>query len=141
MPIAIDTNRKIEAIVFGKDVEARADGHEWKSYGEGRLQFYGCNRCAKNKATAPELCAPHVFDYEHDISLAWEVLEKVREKGILLWPMVSPGGSYKVRIRHAIYRPLYQEWVEGELEPVFADTAPEAICRAALSALSMLTPV
>lgn len=73
--------------------------------------------------------------YSTDIAAAWEVVEGVREKFNLLmnvhpYSLVAANGGYRVSVND----------LHIELDYTTADTAPLAICRAALKALSPALP-
>jgi hypothetical protein len=62
--------------------------------------------------------------YSTDIAAAWEVTEKLAEDFMLVYAVAHAG--WRARFEHA------EGWWKGE---AYADTAPLAICRAALAAL------
>lgn len=74
-----------------------------------------------------------VPDYSTDIAAAWGVVENFDGEVTLYGPSASyAGGEY--RNRPAAWRCEIDPDGEGLLTPTFADTAPLAICLAALKA-------
>lgn len=76
--------------------------------------------------------------YSTDISAAWEVVEKlsqVRPTCFIFKISKSPGGNHKVWVYETMFRESYDEFLERLCVEAVEDTAPHAICLAALKAI------
>ncbi len=78
--------------------------------------------------------------YSEDIAAAWEVVEKMRENEVLLWTQLSPGGNYRIEIRRFLKSDVTDSIWEKAQGYEVADTAPLAICLAALRAKGVELP-
>ena len=102
---------------------------EWNDYPEkwcGKCHA-GVNQPGSGRWNLPK--------YSEDISAAWEVVEKLRTDGLMV-DLTSEG---------AIKNPGWQVTVEDSRSDdawfSYADTAPQAICEAALAAVGASLPV
>lgn len=76
--------------------------------------------------------------YSTDISAAWEVVDKIQRMGIL-WTMENTVMG-TITISAQKYSRSHPSSFEGEEINVEYDTAPEAICKAALLAVEGVNP-
>ena len=78
-----------------------------------------------------------IYNYSTSIAAAWEVVERMRERKVLVI-INDTGGSYRARFFTQQERWRIDEWVArpDEALTVWAATAPLAICLAAVKAMS-----
>jgi len=89
------------------------------------IEDYAC-RCISDEHNESDDCKPDVLKhYTADISAAWQVVEKIREEyGFAIRELF---GVYEVVI-------VERKNIKNTIESASADTAPMAICLAALKA-------
>ena len=110
----------VDTMPAGREMDALVAERVMGWYRVGAMWCKGANSFA---AQAEEVAGcPKIWTPSTDIAAAWEVVEKLREKA---WVSVTSGKTGN---------PCYCEVdvVGGEIWHVTADTAPLAICRAAL---------
>lgn len=72
--------------------------------------------------------------FSTDIAAAWQVVERLIERKVLLWVHVSPAGNYRCECRQVVQSEVTKSWYQRRAADVIAETAPLAICHAALLA-------
>ncbi len=129
----LEAGLELDALVAAKVMGAAARRHNWVEAGyPGSLDSWtACEYCGKKitQAIEKDSCPP---PYSTDIAAAWEVVELFQKRGTINLRFFQGGGpevAWKVRIRPDILR----DGDPGVEEA--AETAPLAICRAALKAV------
>jgi hypothetical protein len=137
MPIGKEIDELIQICVFGKPVQAFCNETPCPYCGR-KMRFCGqrswCGECRKWRYSS-------VKNYSADITFAWEVVEKIKSWGEGWCPQIywddNDGlepGDWVVEFNK--YWKLKNDYRHCE---AIADTAPLAICRAALVAVNERT--
>lgn len=96
---------------------------DWSAASSATPRFHDWDEAAlRSKGGAAELCLPY---YSSDIAAAWQVVEKMAEKGDLIFLQTHRGDD--------------EQYAATFVEPftAYAPTVPLAVCRAALKAVSV----
>lgn len=138
-----ELDEQVHVEVMGKDLGNRFHTEaDWeKARGMTRREdFWRCRRCRTGRKKASrtqwdlsQLCVPSVPAYSTDISAAMTVVFAMRARGFL-FELQNPPGWLSVVKREQAWAALF--WIDESQRHTMAATAPEAICRAALAALS-----
>jgi hypothetical protein len=132
------SERKLDA-----EIAEKVFGHTWfrgpkvSVHGEALIPRYRWlndkayeddEPCDENDILTLEVSHGDGLHYSTDISAAFQVVEKMRERGYFFGLILEENGKWNCEYTDSSYE------LRGETEN--APSAPEAICRAALSAIS-----
>ena len=110
------TNREIDTLVAEHIFEYKLKREDCNSYW---VDSEGVEPC-------------HGHDYSSEIQDAWEIVEKMKEKEVHVNVLCCADGTFGCEIENRVYKGEPDTWFSG-----WKETAPLAICLAALSALGV----